>query len=110
MYIASYIHLSWRFVPRSISAMIEQSPIGWRVWYEHHQAKLTSSKRPPQEFADFPTEEEALNFKRSFKERCPHSVACMEPIYVTTKARTMRPNGRRRAVAGKQHSQWGLRS
>jgi hypothetical protein len=110
MYIASYIHLSWRFVPRSISAMIEQSPIGWRVWYEHHQAKLTSSKRPPQEFADFPTEEEALNYKRSLKERFPHCVACMEPIHEASIARTKLSNRWQQPAAGRKTSQSGPRS
>jgi hypothetical protein len=88
----------------------DEPPSAWRVWFAHYGVKLTSSKRPPNEFGDFPTEEEALNFKRSLKERFPHSVACIECLCETSKARAKLPNGRQRTDAGKAASQSGPQS
>jgi hypothetical protein len=59
-------------------------PIAYRVWWEHHSVKLTSGKPPPQEYQDFTTKEEAAAFKQSQREARPHSVFCIEPIYLTS--------------------------
>jgi hypothetical protein len=61
---------------------IAERPIAYRVWWEHHSAKLTSSKPPPQEFRDFNSKEEAVAFKQSRREAFPHSVFCIEPVYL----------------------------
>jgi hypothetical protein len=74
-----------------------EAPIAYRVWRERWGVKLTSSKPPPKEFQDFTTKEEAIAFKQSQRETYPHSVFCIEPIYLTgtTQNRSTRPRPRR---------------
>ena len=76
-------------------SLITENPIAWRVWYEHHTVKLTSSKPPPPQFRDCDTREEAVEFKKSLRERFPQCVACVEPLYVASK-RLVRRNRRSR--------------
>ncbi len=71
-------------------SVITENPIAWRVWYEHHTVKLTSSKPPLVQFEDFNTKEEAVEFKKSLRERFPQCIACVEPLYVTSKRRVRR--------------------
>lgn len=66
-------------------SLITENPIAWRVWYEHHTVKLTSSKPPLPQFWDFNTKEEAVEFKNSLRERFPYSVVCVVPLYPTSK-------------------------
>ena len=60
-----------------------ETPIAYRVWWEHWGVKLTTSKPPPKAFQDFTTKEEAIAFKQSQRETHPCSVFCVEPIYLT---------------------------
>lgn len=81
--------------PEAIPPAVPEAPIAYCVWWEHHGAKLTSSKRPPKEFRDFPSEEEAIAFKRSQRAAFPHSVFCVEPVYV--RSTKQKRSGNRRA-------------
>ena len=82
--------------PNAISlSEIPEEPTAYRVWWEHHSAKLTSSKPPPKEFRDFQSEAEAVGFKRSQRAVFPHSVFCIEPVYVTSTKQ--KRSGNRRA-------------
>ena len=62
--------------------MTDPKPITWRVWGEYHSVKISSSKPPLREFHDLETEEAAIAFKHSLRDRFPYSVFCIEPIYV----------------------------
>jgi hypothetical protein len=85
-------------VPQAIQPSdIAETPITYRVWWEHWGVKLTTSKPPPREFKDFTIKEEAVAFKQSQREAYPHSVFCIEPVYLTgtTPKRSSRRRSRR---------------
>jgi hypothetical protein len=78
---------------RPVAPSSDITPVAWRVYWEHHGAKLTGSKPIP-EFRDFNSKAEAEQFKRCEKERFPYSAFCMMPIYTTSRRKV---RDRRRA-------------
>jgi hypothetical protein len=70
------------------------APVAYRVWWRHHDSKLVSTKRPPEAFRDFPTEEEAAEFKQSMQASHPYSVVSSKPIHVTHRKREARYDAR----------------
>jgi hypothetical protein len=80
----------------SITWVSAPQPIGYRVWWEHHGEKLTGGTLPQAEHRDFSSESEAKAFKSEQRERHPHSVFCIEPIYSTSDAERGPKQSRRR--------------
>jgi hypothetical protein len=76
----------------------EFAPIAWRVWWQHHNARLNGKGRQP-EFLDFKTMEEAEASKRSMQAAHPHSVICVEPQHLKRPKREARYEARQQSVA-----------
>jgi len=85
---------------KSDSLIVDEfRPLGYRVHWQHHTARLVSTKPQPEQFRDFATAEEAMDFAQSMRASYPHSVVSTHPVHITRRKRDARNDARQRDLS-----------